>query len=226
MFVGDKYRYVDDYKEPGFIPVEGGDTEFADEGFMMKSSNGLIEYNKEVVTPVNWSTCECIALVPLTFKVDAICFKLTEGTIIQKQRDSVRELLKSIGCGTSDLEVESILEVVVPISNKNSIPSQDAMLNNLISYLKDRTACSYKGTEIDGLRYRKTLDQVLTVIFGRAEAYAILKLVGTHKISISFDDNRFKAYYGDSELSEYLRVINCKVSSGSAYRSAVSLMGN
>ncbi len=230
MFViGDNYKFKCDIVVPCFEPAGGGESEYANNGFLMRKGGTEVEYLKGITVPKTDGKCKCVSTDPLVFDVDDFESPLFDGDVKIRQHGVVRSLLQSIGRGISDLEVQTIADVSIPWADRNKVPTEDAVLNNLILYLKENVSHPYSGGANGAYGHYNKLQSVLTVVVGRVQAYAAIKLIDAGDVSISFEDNKFKMYYKDTDLLEYLislrRKFNGKSDATDRFNAASTMMG-
>lgn len=231
FIVGSMYKFSGDTVTPNF-EVAGTDSNiYADDGFFIKTGNTTIEYEHDVVTLKRGCQCKCINDNPLTFEVsrsDVYSPVLMDDLKI-KQYAVIRRFLTAMGLDSSELAVRTIAKVAIRWEHKDQVPTEDEVLNNVLTYLKDRVgAHEYSGSTNGATNYYETLKDVLIILFGNEVATAVMSLNPTSRLSVSFSVV-FKVFYDDMPVSEYIMKLKNKISGNvvdsNPFSAAIAKMG-
>lgn len=206
--VGQFYLWDGDVVTPCFTPEANPEQrEYAENGFMMQKGHRAEEYKKGIITPEYKGRCECIHVDPVIFNVDRMISPLFEEDVKYKQFDSIKAVLRNLGCNVSDLSVQAVAEVAIPHNLRDMPVTEDVVLKSLIEYVESEVGDTYGGSAMGYSDHQNKLTSILTILFGHKVAYAIMQLNDTGKVRVEYQKNKFVAYYEQGELEAFLNSV-------------------
>lgn len=214
--VGKVYIWGGDIVNPYFKLTRDGDNEYAENGFKMLVEFDEHDYVKDIITPEEGAQCKCVGTNPLVFEVGKIVSPLVEDNLKKSQRNMVRRMLEQLVCGTSDLEVNAVMEAAIPWTMRFQVPSIPDMIGELVSYLKRCLEEAYTGSVNGHASYKKQLTDVLTVLFGSELSNAIVKLKDIGKVTVEYNGSVIIVRYNGVDICTFLDSVKLKVQAPSS----------
>lgn len=207
--VGSFYLFTSDNVTPCFTPEKGeSNREYVDEPFYMVYKGKEYSFMQHILTPAVDCRCECISISPIKFNVEKLYSRILLDEVKYKQREVIKEMLKDIVGTVSELDAEAIAKVAIPYQYHDLPIMHTLAFETLKSYLESAAGKEeYGGSYMGATSAEEEFISVLTVLFGHRVAYAASKLRETGFLSIKWEDNKFKIYYKDEELQDFISKI-------------------